>query len=500
MRAIIVVIASIALLAGTAGAAPGSMSFSGRLSTSEGPVNGAVTVKFSIFPDPMVGTAVWTDTISLTADQGLVFAALGRPGNLLDARVFSGADMFLEIVVQDETLTPRLPIHSIPYAIRSSGADSADKLGTLAPADVITRVTPGTGLSGGGAGGEVTLSLDTAALQTRVNGTCLPGSSIQTITPSGGVTCEADDNTTYTPLANGGISISGTNQVSLATCTSGQVLKAGAAGTWACGNDIDTNTTYSPAANGGISISGTNQVSLTTCTAGQVLKAGAGGTWACGNDTDSTYSPAMNGGIAISASNQIGLLTTCGSGQVLKAGAGGTWACGNDANSGGTLTGITTAATSGLTGGCTTGSCSLAVDPARLAAVPVNFYSPTFVDVDTTTVETIAQVTITVPTAGTVLVIATGDLTCQGCVTATDLTAISLFITNTTGGAAANNSILRMSGPPASGLADIHSASNHRVFPVTAGANTFFFRGALTTGTVVMRVAHPHMSVFFSPQ
>jgi len=57
----------------------------------------------------------------------------------------------------------------------------------------ITTVTAGTGLTGGGDTGAVTLNVDTTAIQSRVSGTCAAGSSIREIASNGTVTCEADD-------------------------------------------------------------------------------------------------------------------------------------------------------------------------------------------------------------------------------------------------------------------------------------------------------------------
>jgi cysteine-rich repeat protein len=58
----------------------------------------------------------------------------------------------------------------------------------------ITSVTAGTGLSGGGDSGDVTLDADTTYLQRRVSSSCPAGQSIREIASDGTVTCEVDDN------------------------------------------------------------------------------------------------------------------------------------------------------------------------------------------------------------------------------------------------------------------------------------------------------------------
>jgi len=59
----------------------------------------------------------------------------------------------------------------------------------------ITGVAAGTGLTGGGLSGAVTVNADTNFLQKRVSGTCSAGSSIRVISSSGAVTCEPDNDT-----------------------------------------------------------------------------------------------------------------------------------------------------------------------------------------------------------------------------------------------------------------------------------------------------------------
>jgi uncharacterized protein (TIGR02145 family) len=97
----------------------------------------------------------------------------------------------------------------------------------------ISAVTAGTGLTGGGTSGSVTLNADTGYMQRRVSSSCAAGSSIRIINSDGTVTCEADTDTD-------------TNTNAATLCGSGYFLNGdGSCDVVPVDTDTDTNTNAS---------------------------------------------------------------------------------------------------------------------------------------------------------------------------------------------------------------------------------------------------------------
>jgi len=156
------------------------MKYQGRLldpTTGDPKPDGSYSMSFSIYDVSTGGTALWSETKNVEVKSGLFNAILGDVTSL-PAGIFTGQDLWLGIKVgADPETSPRQQLLPMPYAIYAKNADTVD-------------------------------SMEGADLQRRVSGTCGSGNAIRVINADGTVTCEADDDTTYT--AGTGLSLAGT--------------------------------------------------------------------------------------------------------------------------------------------------------------------------------------------------------------------------------------------------------------------------------------------------
>ena len=192
----------------------------------------------------------------LDVDTGYFTTEVGL-GDALDLSVFATTgEVWVEIEVEGEVLEPRIQFGIAPYAAWANWAGDAQTIGgtTLeelqAPADwaEITGI-PDDLLDGDDVGEDVDLS----GYQTILTSECPEGQSIRAIAPDGTVTCETDDDTTYTvgdglSLADATFAIDFAMAQARVTgeCPEGSSIRAiNRDGTVICQDDTDTDTTYS---------------------------------------------------------------------------------------------------------------------------------------------------------------------------------------------------------------------------------------------------------------
>ena len=123
---------------------PGRMSYDGQLTDENGQplTNASVTMKFALYDALSGGTKKWPTGASedhvVSVQSGLFSAILGSK-EAIPTSVFSDS-LFLEIQINDgsglETLTPRQPLLSAPYALRAATADGIAAIDNLANADL----------------------------------------------------------------------------------------------------------------------------------------------------------------------------------------------------------------------------------------------------------------------------------------------------------------------------------------------------------------------------
>jgi hypothetical protein len=109
--------AAIALAAAPALAQPAEIPIQGTLTDDAGtPLQGNHTAVFSLYGSQSSGDALFSETHSVSVDQGAFTVYLGSIDSL-DMGVFDGAKLYVGIRVgSDAEMSPRLPIGSVPYA------------------------------------------------------------------------------------------------------------------------------------------------------------------------------------------------------------------------------------------------------------------------------------------------------------------------------------------------------------------------------------------------
>lgn len=105
-------------------AVPSTLNYQGQLGNAAGAqVNGAVSITFALYDVATGGTAVWSETQSVTVNNGLYYVTLGQTTALTPS--LFGVPLFLGIKVgTDAEMTPRTPLNSSATALRAQVAES----------------------------------------------------------------------------------------------------------------------------------------------------------------------------------------------------------------------------------------------------------------------------------------------------------------------------------------------------------------------------------------
>lgn len=123
MKAALATLLLVALAAPAAADVPRTLSFTARITDGDAALAGNHAFTFRLWDAETGGTQRWSEThASVPVSEGLVAVGLGG-SSPLSAAVLDGDPLWVEIVLDGETMSPRLPLRSVPYATRSSDAD-----------------------------------------------------------------------------------------------------------------------------------------------------------------------------------------------------------------------------------------------------------------------------------------------------------------------------------------------------------------------------------------
>jgi len=181
------------------------------------------------------------------------------------------------------------------------------------------------------------------------------------------------------------------------------------------------------------------------------------------------------------------------------------FADGSDADSGGDITGITTDATSGVSGGCTTGTCSLAVNLPALHGTGAAGVGPALTSyvnssnaTDNTAFSTLHSLAINVPRAGLVVAMYDGNWNANNLSAGNTLSCLQFGFTTAAAGTPANARVACATWDGSNGNS-YQRVSSTTVIPVGAGTTTIYVRGTQNLAGDTGSVYSHNMSLLFVP-
>jgi hypothetical protein len=131
---VLAVLAAAAVAPAGASGMPETIAFSARISDSGAVADGSYGFQFALFAEETGGKPLWQeDSITLQVNQGVVFHELGSRTPLAPVVLAQGT-LYLELNVNGTTMTPRVAIRSVPFALRAQVAERVPVVDDDAPA------------------------------------------------------------------------------------------------------------------------------------------------------------------------------------------------------------------------------------------------------------------------------------------------------------------------------------------------------------------------------
>ncbi len=317
-------------------AVPPLINFSGTLTDANGkPLSGTVAVTFSLYSEQTGGAALWMETQNVQPDiHGHYTVMLGSTSSTgLPSDIFvAGQAHWLGVQVEGEAEQPRVLLVSAPYALK---AGDAETIGGLPPSAFVLAAPPTAGSADNAS------SASTAAAN---NSTSAPPPTTSDVTTTGGTVSTIPAFSTATNIQNSILTQTGTTAINV-----GGKLNLPSSGTATSTAGFDSRSLNFAAS------------AFNSSTSKAVAETFEWQAQPSGNDTTSpsatlnllfgsgTTSPAQTG-LNIASDG----LITFAKGQTFP-GTGD-----------GTITGVTTATGSGLSGGGTSGKVTLNLNTSAL--------------------------------------------------------------------------------------------------------------------------------------